>query len=128
MSDPTTPPPSRAELDANSVPAILRRSPVLVRAIATGALLGAVVGASIGAVLPGRGAPARAVVALVFALGVGLIGGLVGGAIGAGKDNPVPEAGRPDWVTKVDEGLAATKTPPARRAPQHRAPSKGEAK
>ena len=128
MSDPVTPPPSRAELDANSVPAILRRSPVLVRAIATGALLGAVVGASIGAMLPGRGAMDRAVVALMMALGAALIGGLVGGAIGAGLDRPAPEVGKPDWAAQVDAERAGQKVPPPRRAPQHRAPSKGEAK
>ncbi len=84
MSDATTPPPSGVDLDANSIPVIVRRAPRFARTIATGVLCGAALGVAIGLGLPGYGAMDRAAVTVLVALGFALIGGLVAGANATG--------------------------------------------
>ena len=86
MSDATSKEPSQAELDANAIPAILRRAPRFARVIGTGAVAGFVLGFVIALGLPGRGASYRILSALLIGLGLALVGALAAGAIATRSD------------------------------------------
>jgi hypothetical protein len=89
--------PSQAELDAHSIPAIIRRAPRFARIIGTGAGVGFVFGVLIALGLPGRGASYRAVVALLVGLGLAMVGALSAGAIATRSDGPDRRARSEAW-------------------------------
>lgn len=102
MSDATSNTPSQAELDARSLPAVVRRAPRFARMIVTGAGVGFAVGVVMALALPGHGAAYRAAVALLVGLGFGMIGALSAGAIATRVDGRDPRAGAPAWPGKQD--------------------------
>ena len=113
MSDAPHDNPSQAELDANSLPAIVRRAPRFARMIATGAGVGFAVGVVIALALPGHGAAYRGAVALLVGLGFGMIGALSAGAIATRVDGSDPRAGAPAWpgMREIEDAVAAEGAP-----------------
>ncbi|HEX7589553.1 MAG TPA: hypothetical protein VF362_01080 [Demequinaceae bacterium] len=109
MSDATDDLPSQAELDANSLPAFLRRAPRLARIIAIGAGIGFVFGVVIALGLPGHGASYRAVVALLVGLGLAMVGALTAAAIATRPDGRDSRAGAPSWpgMQAIEDAVAA---------------------
>ncbi len=97
MSDATDDLPSQAELDANSLPAFVRRAPRFARIIATGAGVGFAFGVAVALGLPGHGASYRAAVALLVGLGLGMIGAVAAAAIATRSDGRDARAGAPSW-------------------------------
>jgi hypothetical protein len=100
VSDATSKEPSQAELDANAIPAIVRRAPRFARVIGTGAASGFVLGFAIALGLPGRGASYRIMSAVLIGLGLALVGALAAGAIATRADGDDPRAGGPTWEGK----------------------------
>ena len=111
MSDAPDDIPSQAELDANSLPAIVRRAPRFARMIATGAGVGFAVGVVIALALPGHGAAYRGAVALLVGLGFGMIGALAAGAIATRADGRDPRAHTQPWNPLEVPELPATPAP-----------------
>jgi hypothetical protein len=101
--------PSQAELDANSLPAFLRREPRFARIIATGAGIGFAFGVAIALGLPGHGASYRAVVALLVGLGLGMVGALTAAAIATRSDGRDVRAGASAWpgMQEIEDAVAA---------------------
>lgn len=97
MSDALPEVPSQTELDANSIPAIIRRAPRFARIIGTGAAVGFAFGVVVALGLPGRGASYRAVVALLVGLGLAMVGALSAGAIATRSDGPIRRARGEAW-------------------------------
>ncbi len=125
MSDATSKEPSQAELDENSVPAFIRRSPRFARVIGTGALAGFALGFAIALGLPGHGASYRIASAVLIGLGIAMVGALAAGAIATRVDGPDPRQGGPTWEgkDKIDAEFLerieqdAKPSPPATKAP-----------
>ena len=107
MSDALPEVPSQAELDANSIPAILRRAPRFARIIGTGAGVGFVFGVLVALGLPGRGASYRAVVALLVGLGLAMVGALSAGAIATRSDGFDRRARAAAWKPLVNPDAPA---------------------
>jgi hypothetical protein len=99
--------PSQAELDANSIPAFLRRAPRFARIIGTGAAIGFVFGVLVALGLPGRGASYRAVVALLVGLGLAMVGALSAGAIATRSDGFDRRARGEAWKPLVNPDAPA---------------------
>jgi hypothetical protein len=113
VSDATDDLPSQAELDANSLPAFLRRAPRFARIIATGAGVGFAFGVIVALGLPGHGAQYRAVVALLVGLGLGMVGALTAAAIATRMDGRDPRAGAASWpgMQAIEDAVAAEGKP-----------------
>ncbi len=126
MSDATDDLPSQAELDANSVPAMIRRAPRFARIIATGAGAGFVFGVIVALGLPGHGAEYRALVALLVGLGLAMIGALTAGAIATRADGRDPGPLRPadQRLSKAEEELWFGSSEPSSSKPPKPKPGK----
>ena len=113
MSDATDDLPSQAELDANSLPAYLRRAPRFARIIATGAGIGFAFGVALALGLPGHGAQYRAVVALLVGLGLAMVGAVAAAAIATRSDGRDPRAGAASWpgMQAIEDVVAAERKP-----------------
>jgi hypothetical protein len=104
---------SQAELDANSLPAFLRREPRFARIITAGAGIGFAFGVALALGLPGHGASYRAVVALLVGLGLAMVGALTAAAIVTRSDGRDPRAGAPSWpgMQAIEDAVAAEHKP-----------------
>ena len=109
MSDATNDLPSQAELDANSLPAFVRRAPRFARIIATGAGVGFAFGVALALGLPGHGAQYRAVVALLVGLGLAMVGAVAAAAIATRSDGRDPRAGAGAWpgMQAIEDAVSA---------------------
>ena len=113
MSDATDDLPSQAELDANSLPAFVRRAPRFARIIATGAGVGFLFGVALALGLPGHGAQYRAMVALLVGLGLAMVGGVAAAAIATRSDGRDPRAGAVAWpgMHAIEDATDAERKP-----------------
>lgn len=113
MSDAPDDLPSQAELDANSLPAFVRRAPRFARIIATGAGIGFAFGVALALGLPGHGAQYRAAVALLMGLGIGMVGAVAAAAIATRSDGRDPRAGAAAWpgMQAIEDVVAAERKP-----------------
>ena len=112
MSDATDHLPSQDELDANSLPAFVRRAPRFARIIATGAGIGFACGVAVALGLPGHGAQYRAAVALLVGLGLAMVGALTAAVIATRSDGRDPRAGAATWpgMQAIEDVVAAERT------------------
>lgn len=94
MSDADAPTPQQAELDANAVPAFIRRAPRFARMVLTGFGIAFAFGATIGLLLPGHQAGPRTAVAILMGMGIGIIGGVTAAAIATRFDDMSMAAAR----------------------------------
>jgi hypothetical protein len=109
VSDATDDPPSQAELDANSLPAFVRRAPRFARIIATGGGIGFAFGVAVALGLPGHGAQYRVAVALLVGLGLAMVGALTAAVIATHSDGRDPRAGAASWpgMQAIEDTVAA---------------------
>lgn len=90
MSAATPPPPSQEELEANSLPVVIRRAPRFARIVMTGVGAGAVLGILLGLGLPGRDAVLRGTIVVLMVIAFATIGGLVAGSLATTIDGKDP--------------------------------------